>query len=200
MQRSVFETILGAVVLLIAAGFLFMAYQKTDMGAPAEGYRVIASFSSADGLKPGVDVRVAGVKVGNVAKLKLDGASYQALATLQLNNGVKIPTDSVAQIASDGLLGGKFINLQIGGADDNIPPNGKFEYTTAAANLEALLGQAIFSRQGGNGGDSAAPPPAAAPASTPAAQAPVMPTANPTAPVAAPATSPTEATPTTVQP
>lgn len=189
MQRSVFETILGAVVLLIAIAFMVMAYQKTDMGQPAEGYRVIASFSSADGLKPGADVRVAGVKVGNVAKLKLDGATYQAIATLQLNNGVKVPVDSVAQIASDGLLGGKFIALQIGADENNIPVGGKFEYTQAAANLEALLGQAIFSRNGGGNdtsGSATAPAPGTAPAVAPTAATPPIDAAPTTAPVVEP--------------
>lgn len=194
MKRSVFETILGAVVLLVAGLFLFMAYQKSDMGRPAAGYRVYASFSSADGLKPGADVRVAGVKVGSVDKLKLDASNYQALAALQLNTGVKVPTDSVAQIASDGLLGGKYVNLQIGGDEKTIPADGKFEYTAAAANLEALLGQAIFSKGGNDsngtppasGTPVAAPAPAAAPAPL-AAPAAVTPEAAPVEAPAAPA-------------
>ena len=197
MNRSLFETILGAVVLLIAATFLWMAYSQSDIGKPAEGYRVTASFSSADGLKPGVDVRVAGVKVGSVEKLKLDHTSYQAVATIQLNTGVKVPVDSVAQISSESLLGGKYIALQIGGSDDTLKPGDKFEYTQAAANLEALLGQAIFSRN--NTGGTAPAGDAAQPAATATAPATVTPPVE-AKPETKPEVKSDAATPATVTP
>ena len=65
MGRNIVETIVGALVLLVAGVFVFYAFTKSDRGAPA-GYEVVARFDRIDGLKRGADVTVSGVKVGAV--------------------------------------------------------------------------------------------------------------------------------------
>lgn len=161
MKRNVFETILGGIVIIIAAAFLVMAYQKGNVRTVDQGYDVIASFSNVDGLQVGTDVRVAGVKIGDLTSLDLDPTTYQAVGHLTIDNNVKIPDDTVAQITSEGLLGGKYIALEIGGSETMIAPGGKMQYTQGAANLMDLLGQAIFSKSN---------TPAAAPAAPAAAE------------------------------
>lgn len=162
MKRSVFETILGAVVLLIAVSFLYTAYTKGDVKADMGGdsYDLIASFNRVDGLREGADVRIAGVKVGNVSKLTLDPVTYQAVGVVTLAGDVKVPTDTVAQISSEGLLGGKYLSLEIGGAAEVLPAGGKFEYTQAAPNLEQLLGQVIFNSSQNKAAEAAPAAPA----------------------------------------
>jgi phospholipid/cholesterol/gamma-HCH transport system substrate-binding protein len=63
LGKNLVETIMGGFVLLVAAIFLVFAYFSADL-APSGGYRVFAQFSSVDGLSPGSDVRIGGVKVG----------------------------------------------------------------------------------------------------------------------------------------
>ena len=70
MGRSVFETILGAVVLAIAALFLVFAYNRSDL-KKVKGYTVTANFPMVDGLKEGIDVKINGVKIGTVTGMKL---------------------------------------------------------------------------------------------------------------------------------
>ena len=65
MRRSVIETVLGAVVLLVAGIFFFVAYTGSDI-KPTVGYQVQARFNAIDGLTVGSDARVGGVKVGTV--------------------------------------------------------------------------------------------------------------------------------------
>ena len=63
MAGNLVETLIGAVVLAAAAGFLYFAYGRTDIGAVA-GYEVIAKFERVDGLSVGSDVRMSGIKIG----------------------------------------------------------------------------------------------------------------------------------------
>jgi phospholipid/cholesterol/gamma-HCH transport system substrate-binding protein len=146
MRRNVIETVLGGVVLVAAGVFLAFAYKSADL-RKVQGYEVTANFSSITGLQNGSDVRISGVKVGNVVGLSLDPKSYQAVVHLALDNTVKLPKDTAAVIASESLLGGKFLSLEPGGDPDIIKPNGRIEYTQSTPGLEQLLGQVIFSLQ-----------------------------------------------------
>lgn len=146
MRRNVIETVLGGVVLAVAAVFLAFAYRSADL-RKVEGYALTANFSSITGLQSGADVRISGVKVGSVSALTLDPKSYQAVVHLSLDNTVKLPKDTAAVIASESLLGGKFLSLEPGGDPDTIQPNGRIEYTQSTPGLEQLLGQVIFSLQ-----------------------------------------------------
>lgn len=167
MKRSVFETILGGLVLLIAALFLSMAYSKSESSHTGKGYELLATFSSVAGLHEGADVRVAGVKVGDVSKLELDPKTYQAVAHLTLDDSAQVPDDSIAEITSESLLGSNYVSVEVGASDKMLVAGGKFQYTQAGANLTQLLGQVIFSKgSGGNNNAPAAPAPA-----TPAAAA-----------------------------
>ena len=113
-----------------------------------------ASFDHVDGLAPGGDVRIAGVKVGNVTAISLNPKTYQAEISLSVQPNVSLTTDSSATIASDGLLGGKYVALASGGEDTVLKPGGTITITQGSVNLEALIGKYIF---GSTGKDAAAP-------------------------------------------
>ena len=178
MQRNSVETILGAVVLVVAGGFLAFAYENSSI-RPVEGYTVKAKFTSVAGLGTGSDVRVGGIKVGVVGSLELDPKTYQAVASLQLRDSVKLPTDSGASVSSDGLLGSKYISIEPGAEDAMLEPGGEIEFTQSSVSLESLIGKLMHSGSSGDDdkakgaqthADAAAPiaPPEAAPEATPA--------------------------------
>jgi len=144
MQNSVVETVIGAVVLMVAAAFLFFAYNSTEAGK-IKGYEVLARFDKIDGLRLGSDVRLAGIKVGTISGLRVDPETYYAEAKLQILPTIKLPEDTAAKIASDGLLGSKFLALEPGGADAMIPAGGRIKTTQGSINLEELLGKYVFS-------------------------------------------------------
>ncbi len=144
MQKNLVETILGAVVLLVAAGFLLFFYRTTDIH-PTSGYVISAAFSKIDGLDAGAPVRVSGVKVGQVVDFKLDPNNYRAIVRMNINDGVKLPKDTAAVIASAGLLDGKFMSLEPGSDDQLLAPGDQIEFTQSTPGLEQLLGQVIFS-------------------------------------------------------
>lgn len=153
MKRSAVETILGALVILVAGFFLVFSYRTANVSAGSGGYSVIAKFSKTGGLSVGDDVRVSGVKVGNVGDIKLNPESYLAEVHMMIEKDVKLPTDTAAVISSESLLGGRFMALEPGAEMDYIEPGGTIQFTQAPQNLEQLLGQFIFSMNNDDSGD-----------------------------------------------
>lgn len=144
MNHNAIETILGAVVLIVAGIFLVFALGAADMKR-ITGYNVSANFSKADGISPGLDVRISGVKIGSVTQMDLDPQTFLAKVTMSVKPEVKLPLDTVAKISSEGLLGGKYLALEPGAEEENIPENGRIQYTQSSLNLEEMIGKFIFS-------------------------------------------------------
>ncbi|MDI1228092.1 MAG: outer membrane lipid asymmetry maintenance protein MlaD [bacterium] len=169
MQRNMAETVLGAVVLLVAGAFMLFFYRATDI-APQTGYQLVAEFDRIDGLDAGAPVRIGGVKVGQVLGFELNKETYRAIVHLTVDEQIKLPTDSSAVIVSAGLLDGKFLTLQPGSEDEMLKNGGRIEYTQSTASLEQLLGQVIFSltKDKDDKGSSEAPAPEQAPTQAPA--------------------------------
>lgn len=146
MKRNVTETVLGALVLLVAVSFLVYGYQMGDVATP-DGYSITADFSKIGGLNPGDDVQISGVKVGSVTDVSLVEESYLARVHISIDSHYQLPQDTVALISSESLLGGKYLSLEPGADEEMIPDGGQIQYTQAPQNLEELLGQFIFSVQ-----------------------------------------------------
>ena len=143
-RHSMPELLTGAVILVLAAGFLGYAVAHSGR-ASLSGYALTARFDRIDGLAVGSDVRMAGVKVGTVSDARIDPRSYLAVVTLTLQDSIKLPKDSSAEVTSDGLLGGKFLSLTPGGDSNMLPPGGTITITQSSVSLEQLLGRFIFS-------------------------------------------------------
>lgn len=147
MKRNIIETVLGAVVLVVAAVFLIYSTQSSDAGA-IDGYDVNVSFNDIGGLQTGDDVRIGGVKIGTIDDISLDGTTYRARVSMSIDNDVNLPVDTAARISSKGLMGGNYLALDPGGDEENIKDNGTIQYSQDAQNLETLLGKFIFSMNG----------------------------------------------------
>jgi phospholipid/cholesterol/gamma-HCH transport system substrate-binding protein len=145
--RNIVETIVGALVLLVAGVFVFYAFAKSDRGGPA-GYEVVARFDRIDGLKRGADVTLSGVKVGSVTGFDLDRKTYQAVVRMMVSSNVSLPTDTDAKIVSESLLGGMVVVLEPGGATKMIPAGGEIERTQGAVPLSELIAKFMFGSTG----------------------------------------------------
>lgn len=148
MKRSIAETVLGAVVLLVAALFLAYSYKAAEVGG-VNGYEVTADFSTVGGLKAGDKIQISGVRVGNVTSVELIPDTYLARVHMDIDPSYKLPKDTAALISSESLLGGLYLSLEPGAEEEIIAPGGQIQFTQAPQNLEQLLGQFIFSMQDG---------------------------------------------------
>ena len=147
--RSALETVMGAVVLVVAGLFLFFSYSSAGVGE-VDGYAVTAEFDNIGSLGVGADVRMSGIRIGSVAAQRLDPETYSAVVTLSIDPSVRLPEDTAAKISNESLLGGAFVALTPGGADGMIPDDGKgrIRFAQSAVGLEDLIGRFVFG--GGN--------------------------------------------------
>jgi phospholipid/cholesterol/gamma-HCH transport system substrate-binding protein len=152
MANNAIETVMGAVVLAVAGGFLYFAYNNSNV-KPIEGYAVTAAFSNISGVNAGTSVRVGGIKIGVVEALDLDPTSYQAIAKLRVGSNIKLPKDSTAAVLSSGLIGEKFIGIEPGGEEAMLGDGDRITLTQSSVSLEEMIGKFVFS---GGGADKPA--------------------------------------------
>jgi phospholipid/cholesterol/gamma-HCH transport system substrate-binding protein len=143
MASQATETLIGALVLGVAGGFLVYAANTADMGFSGSGYPLKAEFRQAEGLSVGGDVRLSGIKIGSITALGLNRENFFATVTLSINDDIKLPEDSVAKIASEGLLGGSFIAVDPGASEFMLEPDAAFQHTQGSINLIDLVSKAI---------------------------------------------------------
>lgn len=147
MGRNLVETLIGAVVLAVAVAFLAFAYTRGGLKT-VEGYPLVGKFDRIDGLTEGSDVRMSGIKVGTVTRQEIDPQTYLAVVTISLRPDLKLPRDSSAQVASDGLLGDKYLSLQAGAAEEMLKPGEEIQHTQGSIDIVSLVGRLIFSQSG----------------------------------------------------
>lgn len=160
MKQNAVETLTGAIVIVVAAAFLFFIYTTTGIGGLSNGYPVKASFNNLGGVGIGSDVRISGVKVGTVTAQELDDV-YEAVLTLTINSDIKIPNDSTAKITSEGLLGASYVAIEPGGSETFLAAGEQFQYTQPALDLWSIVssftssnGKSDGGAAGGAGGDA----------------------------------------------
>jgi phospholipid/cholesterol/gamma-HCH transport system substrate-binding protein len=143
MRHNVIETVMGAVVLVVAALFVYFAFETAQVQS-MPGYNVSANFFRVGGLSVGSDVRVSGIKVGTVSTRTLDPQTYDAVITMSVSNDVRLPADTTATVVSEGPLGGKYVRLLPGTSKEFIASGGKIQKTESFRSLEDQVGEIIF--------------------------------------------------------
>lgn len=143
MGKTIFETLVGAIVLVVAVFFLVTAY-KGGTVEEKDSYDLYAKFDRVDGLRVNSDVRVSGMVVGKVVQQSIEPATYLAKVDFSVDKEVKLPVDTSAEIISAGLLGDKYLALIPGGADEYLKPGEQITITQSAISLESLIGKFVF--------------------------------------------------------
>jgi len=140
MGYRTWEVLLGAAVMVAAAVFVVFALRTTGTSlTQTTGYPLHATFRSAEGVRTGTEVRLAGVKIGTVSTLALDPQTFRAQVTISIDPAIELPLDSTIQVASEGLLGGTFVEILPGGDFDNLAAGDSFQDTQSAVSLVTLL-------------------------------------------------------------
>jgi phospholipid/cholesterol/gamma-HCH transport system substrate-binding protein len=139
------ETLLGAAVVAVAVGFFAFAAAQAGQTATRGGYELSGRFQRVNGVNEGSDVRLSGVKVGVVRSVSLDPGTYDAVLVMTIDNGVRVPDDSTASIASDGLLGGAYVNIEPAGIE---PLAAGAEIPNTRGSIDLLTLFASFAQSG----------------------------------------------------
>ncbi len=145
MKKNSMETIVG---IFVAAGLLCVGYMAIKLGHLslfAEDPLVLyARFSSVSGLKVGSPVEIFGIEVGNVQKVEMDTEKEMALVQIGIRKGIKVYEDANASIKTAGLIGDKFIKVDLGGSGDLLKPGGVITETLPAVDFGDLIGRYAF--------------------------------------------------------
>ena len=144
MRYSPLEIVMGAIVLVVAIGFLILGMQSINNNQK-EGYNISLIFGSTSGLKNGDDVKISGINVGKITKLDLDVEDYNARVMVKLFNDIKIPDDSSARITSSSLLGGNYLDIVPGSSETFLSPNDIIYDTSDPVSFTDMLGKMVFS-------------------------------------------------------
>ena len=143
MNKKPVETIMGIVVIFVAAFFLYFAYQVSDLQV-VKGYDINAKFLKVGGLTVGSDVRINGIKVGTVIAQSLDPEDYVANVKLSIASNVQLPKDNIVSIVGDGLIGNKFVKIEPGKSKEFLQNGDMVANTKDFKTLEDMVGEIIF--------------------------------------------------------
>jgi len=137
------DFIVGCFVLagLGAIAYLSISVGGLSYGGPG-GLHLYATFDQTGGLKPRAPVVIAGVKVGQVTRISLD-QNARARVDMDLDRNLKVPTDTSASIVTSGILGDRYISLQLWGEDQDLKDGEEISFTESAVILERLIGKLI---------------------------------------------------------
>jgi len=135
-----------AVGLFVLAGLGAIAYLSLQLGGLSqrsdENMTIYARFDEIGGLRPRAPVVISGVRVGQVDAIDL-ADDYRARVKMTVADGLELPVDTSASIVTAGVLGDRYISLQLGGEDVFLQDGEEIEFVESAVILERLIGQFI---------------------------------------------------------
>ncbi len=119
MKNNTLELVVGLFMVVGFAAFVYLALQLGEVSflRSSKTYVLKAEFTNVSGVKKGASVQVAGVVVGEVTDIELGEDAY-AVLSLQVDKSLKVPTDSMASVKSQGIIGDKYIQMSLGGSEE----------------------------------------------------------------------------------
>jgi phospholipid/cholesterol/gamma-HCH transport system substrate-binding protein len=142
-RTPVRDFLVGCFVLAGLAAVAYLSLRVGGLGSgPPGGFTLFATFDEIGGLKPRAPVVVSGVKVGQVKDIVLD-PSYRARVKLDLSPDLKLPIDTSASIVTSGVLGDRYVEIQLGGDPQLLKDGEDIGFTESAVILERLLGKFV---------------------------------------------------------
>lgn len=134
-------------MLILLTAFLLVKVGQSNQEqnlSTENGYVVKAFFRQTEGITVGSKVRLAGIRIGYVKELSLrPDRNFSVDATMAIEKKIKIPSDSIASVQTGGILGEKFVEIEVGGDDVYLTDGGRFAYATEALRMDDLTEKVI---------------------------------------------------------
>lgn len=145
MKQNTLELAVGSFMLIGFGAFVYLALQLGEVPFLRQGstYVLKAEFDNVSGIKKGAVVQVAGVTVGEIDEIALSDTET-ALLSLRLENTLKVPVDTIASVKSQGIIGDKYIQLNLGGDEKRFKPGDIIRETESSVDLESLISKFAF--------------------------------------------------------
>lgn len=145
MQRNYIEAFIGFCVVILTIGLLWVFFNKSALKATNSSLiSVTAYFQTVAGISKGTDVKLGGVKVGRVLDVQLDPETLTPILTIGLEKSYAIPSDSSFAVKSEGIMGGKFVSVEVGPGQTPITEGQTFYNNQSSLDLESVVSQVVF--------------------------------------------------------
>ena len=141
--------VVGLFVLLGLVAFVMIAVRVSglNLAAAKDTYQLHAYFHNAAGLTERARVSISGVAIGRVEAIAYDAEELAARVTMRINQNVAFITrDASASILTSGLLGEKYIGIQLGADMDMLGDGDYIADTQSSVVLEDLLGKFLLNK------------------------------------------------------
>jgi phospholipid/cholesterol/gamma-HCH transport system substrate-binding protein len=148
MNRTTLDFWVGIFVLVGIGAIVFLALRVGNLTSlsTTPSYKLEAHFDNIGGLKLRAPVKVAGVAVGRVDRIRLDPKTFDAVVTMRIDRGYEFSKDTIASILTSGLLGEVYVGLGVGGDPDMLTDGATIKKTQSAVVLEKLISQFLFDK------------------------------------------------------
>ena len=144
MKKINLEFSIGLVILIISIICVVYYSYKLNLFNKIETLQINSSFFDIGNTSIGNDVKINGVKVGEISKINLDQENYMAIITSSVEKSLKIPDDSVFKISNNGFIGSSYIEIQLGNSDKVLKNNDYSVNNIDALSLEEVINNFIF--------------------------------------------------------
>ena len=144
MNKINIEFVLGFWILIISIISIFHYSSKINLFNEIENFQINSSFFDIGNTNIGNDVKINGVKVGEVLNIKLDQETYMAIITSSVDKSIQIPDDSVFKISNNGFIGSSYIEIQLGNSEEILKNNDYSVNNIDAVSLEEIINNFIF--------------------------------------------------------
>lgn len=145
MKKYSHETVVGFFVIF---GLLCIGYMTVKLGNVSllgdDSYALYAEFESVSGLKVNNPVEILGMEVGRVGGFQMDQERGVAVVELRIRKGLEIFDDAIASVKTAGLIGDKFVSIDVGGSGDLLEPGETIIDTQTPIDLEEIIGKYAF--------------------------------------------------------
>ena len=147
MQKTSIEMAVGIFMLIGIACVGYLTIQLGKMQWLGDNfYALDARFKSAEGLKTGSQIDIAGVHVGQVGSIQFDPKRQMALVQLKIQKNIVLTDDVIASVKTSGLIGDRYIKLTPGGSDLVLKPGDQITDTESAIDFEDLISKYVFGK------------------------------------------------------
>ena len=145
MNKKIYvEYVLGLLILIISIISIFYYSSKINLFNKVDTLQVNSSFFDIGNINIGNDVKIMGVKVGEVSSISLDQENFMAVITSSVDESIKIPNDSIFKIANNGFIGSPYIEIELGNSNEIFKNNDYTINNVDAVSLEEIINNFIF--------------------------------------------------------
>jgi phospholipid/cholesterol/gamma-HCH transport system substrate-binding protein len=111
-------------------------------------YALTARFSGTASLQAGNAVTMLGIRIGEVTAVRIDQERGQAVVEFRVREDIKIYSDAIASIKTQGLIGEKYMEIDAGGGGDPLDPGDSINDTESPIDLNDVISRYAFGSVG----------------------------------------------------